>query len=184
MNAGELIFDVASFGTKYLPKIIGIADDVAPLADDAVQLAKTDLLGSFGVGRKLARTGRLAEVDAQKAYEIAQGMKALPIEGAVVGDLSDDFVELALNRAKELAQNQRELAVANGYNPNAMRLGEAIGVTQNAVGRFGGAFGKVMESPAGLPLMFAPDMLYLASMMSQRPNPSDIVPQPQGQQYY
>jgi len=182
MNAGELIFDMASFGTKYLPKIMGIADDVAPLADDAVQLAKTDLLGSFGVGRKLARTGRLAEVDAQKAYELAQGMTALPIKGVTIGDIPDDFVNQALMRAKENAANMRNVAINNGYNLSALRAGEALGATQNAVGRVGGAFGKVMNSPAGMPLMFAPDMLYMASSLS---TPSaNTMPTSPDQYYY
>jgi hypothetical protein len=168
MSAVALIDDIARLGMKYLPEIANTADNI-------------NFGSSFNTGRKLARAGRLSRLDAEKAIDVTNDLKPFLREGTVIDELPatfiDDVTNDAINRAKEF----RTIAEANGYDMNALRMGEAIGALQNTAGRTGTALGKVMNHPAAVPLMFLPDIYYMTTMIS---NPVGNLPQPQGQQYY
>jgi len=163
-----LIDDVARLGGKYLPEIINTADNI-------------NFGSSFNTGRKLARANRLSKLDAQKAIDVTNDLKPFLREGTVIDDLPTNFVDDVTNEAIDRAKDFRAIAEANGYDMNALRMGEAIGVLQNTAGRTGTALGKVLSHPAAIPLMFLPDIYNMTTMMS---NPVDNMPQPQGQQYY
>lgn len=174
MSAISLIDDVASFAMRHLPEIKNSADDIA-------------FGTALNTGRKLARVNRLAQVDAEKAFDMAGNLKPFLKEGVVIDELPDDFVKTVTNTAIDKAKEYRALAERSGYDPNALRMGEALGVLQNTAGRTGSVVGKVLNSPAAIPLFFLPDLYNLASAISysqSRPMMDASQIQPQSQQLY
>ena len=172
MSAMSLIDDVARLGGKYLPQLIDSADDLA---------FKTAL----NTGRKLTRANRLAQVDAEKTFEVASNLKQFLKEGVVIDELPSDFIKQVTDSAIEQAKQYRANALSSGYDPTALKMGEAIGVLQNAAGRTGSVIGKVLNTPAAIPLFFLPDMYNLASAISySQSRPASDVMQISPQQYY
>lgn len=168
MSALALIDDIARLGGKYLPELIDTADNIK-------------FGSSFNTGRKLARANRLSRLDAEKAIDVTNDLKPFLREGTVIDELPTNFIDDVTNDAINRAKDFRTIAEANGYDMNALRMGEAIGSLQNVAGRTGTSLGKVLNHPAAIPLMFLPDIYYMTTMM---PNPVANMPQPQGQQYY
>lgn len=152
---------------------VALIDDAAILGaksfsvlDDLLASGSTKLGDAVQVGRNLARAPRLTRVAATKAFNTAQDLKPF-LSGQAIKEIPETFIDDAVNQAIARAKGIESGGVLSAYSPQAIQFGKAIGNAQNSLGVGIEKAAGFLNSPAGLAVMLAPDLLYMGMTANQ-----------------